>query len=134
MRDGHDKLADDLKYLFENDFYRHFNEPDFHYPFLFNVHGKPYLAQKWAHRFTAKEVTQLYQNQEFFEKPLVGRIYRSDTKGYIESMDDDARAMASWFLMGAMGLFQMGMLSTIYQIGSPIFPEMILHLDNGKDF
>jgi putative alpha-1,2-mannosidase len=49
-------------------------------------------------------------------------------------MDDDAGAMASWFVMSAMGLFQMDMLSPIYQIGSPIFPEMILHLDSGNDF
>ena len=134
LRGGHDKLADDLEYFFENDFYMHLNEPDFHYPFLFNVHGKPYLTQKWARAFTTKEVTQLYHNHGFFEEPVVGRIYRADTKGYIQSMDDDAGAMASWFVMSAMGLFQMDMLSPIYQIGSPIFPEMILHLDNGNDF
>ena len=134
LRGGHDKLADDLEYFFENDFYMHLNEPDFHYPFLFNVHGKPYLTQKWVRTFTTKEVAQLYHNHGFFEKPVVGRIYRTDTKGYIKSMDDDAGAMASWYVMSAMGLFQMDMLSTVYQIGSPIFPEMILHLDNGKDF
>ncbi len=134
LRGGHDKLADDLEYFFENDFYMHLNEPDFHYPFLFNVHGKPYLTQKWARTFTTKEVKQLYHNHGYFEEPVVGRIYRTDTKGYIKSMDDDAGAMSSWFVMSAMGLFQMDMLSTVYQIGSPIFPEMILHLDNGNDF
>lgn len=134
LRGGHDKLADDLEYFFENNFYMHLNEPDFHYPYLFNVHGKPYLTQKWARTFTTKEVTQLYHNHGFFEEPVVDRIYRADTKGYIESMDDDAGAMASWFVMSAMGLFQIDMLSTVYQIGSPIFPEMTLHLDSGNDF
>jgi putative alpha-1,2-mannosidase len=33
-----------------------------------------------------------------------------------------------------MGLFQMDMLSPIYQIGSPIFPRMKLHLGNGNKF
>jgi putative alpha-1,2-mannosidase len=64
----------------------------------------------------------------------VGRIYRADTKGYIETMDDDAGAMSSWFVMSAMGLFPYDPAEPVYQIGSPIFPELILHLDNGKDF
>ena len=67
LRGGHDKLADDLEYFFENDFYMHLNEPDFHYPFLFNVHGKPWLTQKWVRTFTTKPVTQLYHNHGLFE-------------------------------------------------------------------
>jgi len=51
---GHDKLSEELEYFFENDFYSHLNEPNFHYPFLFKVHGKPYLTQKWAPTFITK--------------------------------------------------------------------------------
>jgi putative alpha-1,2-mannosidase len=76
----------------------------------------------------------LYHNHGFFEKPVVKRIYRTDPEGYIESMDDDTGAMSSWFVMSAMGLFQLDMGKPVYLIGSPIFPEMTLHLDNGKDF
>jgi len=129
-----EKLSDDLEYFFGHDFYMHLNEPDYHAPFLFNYLEKPYLTQKWARTFTTKEVTQLYHNHGLFEKPLVSRIYRADTKGYIETMDDDAGAMSSWFVMSAMGLFLYDPVEPIYQIGSPIFPELILHLDNGKDF
>jgi len=134
LRGGKDKLADDLEYFFEKDFYMQLNEPDIHAPFLFDYLGKPYLTQKWARTFTTKSVKQLYHNHGLFEKPVVSRIYRSDPKGYIESMDDDAGAMASWFVMSAMGLFPSDPTEPYYLIGSPIFPELILHLDNGNDF
>lgn len=131
---GKEKLSDDLEYFFKKDFYMHLNEPDIHVPFMFDYLGKPYLTQKWARTFTTKSVTQLYHNHGFFDNPVVGRIYRADTKGYIETMDDDAGAMASWFVMSAMGLFPSDPVEPYYLIGSPVFPELILHLDNGKDF
>lgn len=131
---GREKLSDDLEYFFENDFYMHLNEPDYHAPFLFNFLGKPYLTQKWARTFTTKTVTQLYHNHGHFTKPVVNRIYRADTKGYIETMDDDAGAMSSWFVMSSMGLFPYNPVEPVYQIGSPIFPELILHLNNEKKF
>ena len=131
---GTKKLADDLEYFFESDFYMHLNEPDIHVPFMFDYLGKPYLTQKWARAFTTKKVTQLYHNHGFFDKPLAKRIYRTDSQGYIESMDDDAGAMASWFVMCAMGLFPSDPIEPYYLIGSPIFPELTIHLDNGKNF
>lgn len=131
---GKEKLSDDLEYFFEHDFYMHLNEPDIHAPFLFNYLGKPWLTQKWARTYTTKSVTQLYHNHGFFEKPVVNRIYRADPKGYIETMDDDAGAMSSWFVMSAMGLFPSDPPEPYYLIGSPIFPELVLHLDCGKDF
>jgi len=134
LRGGVEKLSDDLEYFFEKDYYMHLNEPDIHAPYLFDYLGKPYLTQKWARAFTTKEVTQLYHNHGKFDKPLVKRIYRNDHQGYIESMDDDAGAMASWFVMSAMGLFPSDPSEPYYLIGSPIFPEMILHLKGGKDF
>ncbi len=134
LRGGKDKLSDDLEYFFKNDFYMALNEPDIQVPYLSDYLGKPYLAQKWTRTYTTKVVKQLYHNHGVFEKPIVSRIYRADTKGYIETMDDDAGAMASWFVMSALGLFPYDPVLPYYLIGSPIFPELILHLDNGKDF
>jgi len=131
---GKEKLSDDLEYFFNNNFYMALNEPDYQAPFLFDYLGKPYLTQKWARTFTTKEVVQLYHNHGPFEKPVVSRIYRADPKGYIETMDDDAGAMASWFVMSAMGLFPYDPVEPFFLIGSPIFPELALHLDNGKNF
>jgi putative alpha-1,2-mannosidase len=84
--------------------------------------------------FTTKEVVQLYHNHGPFDEPVTDRIYRADPRGYIESMDDDAGAMASWFVMSAMGLFPYDPVQPVYLIGSPIFPELTLHFDNGKSF
>jgi len=134
LRGGKELLANDLEYFFENNFYMQLNEPDIHCPYLFDVLGKPYLTQKWVRTFSTKKVVQLYHNHGSFQKPVVSRIYRTDPKGYIESMDDDGGAMASWFVMSAMGLFQIDMAKPVYLIGSPLFPELILHLDNGNDF
>lgn len=134
LRGSKELLSDDLEYFFENDFYMHLNEPDIQVPFMFNFLGKPYLTQKWARTYTTKEVVQLYHNHGFFDEPVVKRIYRTDPKGYIETMDDDAGAMASWFVMSAMGLFPFDPVEPYYLIGSPIFPEMTLHLDSGNDF
>jgi len=134
LRGGRDKLSDDLEYFFEKNFYMQVNEPDIQAPYIFDLLGKPYLTQKWVRTFTTKKVTQLYHNHGPFNKSVVSRIFRADPEGYIESMDDDAGAMASWFVMSAMGLFPFDPVQPVYLIGSPVFPELILHLDNGKDF
>lgn len=134
LRGSKDQLADDLEYFFEKDMFMMVNEPDIHAPFMFNYLGKPWLTQKWARTFTTKEVTQLYHNHGLYETPFVSRIFRADTKGYIETMDDDAGAMASWFVMSAMGLFPSDPAMPYYLIGSPIFPEYRIHLDNGNTF
>jgi putative alpha-1,2-mannosidase len=134
LRGSKELLADDLEYFFEKDLFMIVNEPDLHAPYLFNYLDKPWLTQKWARRFTTKEVTQLYHNHGLYETPVVSRIFRADTKGYIETMDDDAGAMASWFVMSAMGLFPLDPALPYYLIGSPIFPEYRIHLDNGKHF
>ncbi len=134
LRGGKDKLSDDLEYFFEKNFYMHLNEPDIQAPFLFDLLGKPYLTQKWVRTFTTKKVTQLYHNHGLFSNPVVDRIYRNDPKGYIESMDDDAGAMSSWFVMSAMGLFPYDPVEPYYLIGSPVFPEVTIHPDSGKSF
>lgn len=134
LRGSRDLLADDLEYFFEQNLYMHLNEPDMHAPFLFDYLGKPYLTQKWARAFTTKVVTQRFHNHGFYEKPVVRRIYRADPEGYIPTMDDDVGAMSSWFVMSAMGLFPGVPGDPYYLIGSPVFPEIRLHLKGGKVF
>jgi len=134
LRGGRDKLADDLAYFFDNNLYMHLNEPDMHAPFLFDYLGAPWLTQKWARAFTTKTVTQLYHNHGLFKNPVIKRIYRNDPEGYIPTMDDDTGAMSSWFVMSAMGLFPGTPGDPYYLIGSPIFPQLIIHLPNGRKF
>jgi len=134
LRGGRKKLANDLAYFFDNNQYMHLNEPGMHAPFLFDFLGVPWLTKKWARAFTTKTVTQLYHNHGLFKKPVMKRIYRNDPEGYIPTMDDDTGAMSSWFVMSAMGLFPGTPGEPYYLIGSPIFPQIIIHLINGKKF
>lgn len=47
--------------------------------------------------------------------------------------NDDSGAMSSWYALGVMGIFP-NAGQDVYLIGSPAFPEVTLHLGNGKTF
>ena len=79
---------------------------------LFNHSGKPWLTQYWV-----REI----MNHYYGTTPLDGWLG-----------DEDQGQMGSWFVMSAMGLFQMdGGASTrpIYEIGSPLFEKVTIQLD-----
>ena len=42
--------------------------------------------------------------------------------------------MSAWYVFSAMGLYPVNPVSGEYEIGTPLFPEMRLNLDNGKTF
>ncbi len=55
--------------------------------------------------------------------------------------DEDQGQMGAWFVMSALGLFQMdggGSVKPIYEIGSPLFERVAIHLDEnyfgGREF
>ncbi|MEK3884850.1 GH92 family glycosyl hydrolase [Paenibacillus sp. PL2-23] len=131
---GQREMAEDLQHFFAIDEYVAINEPDLHVPYLFNYLGMPYLTQYYAREFTTEPVIQRYHNHGLYEYPMLSRVYRADPEGYLSSMDDDAGAMSSWFVYSAMGLFPGNPGDPYYLIGSPIFEELTLHLDNGNSF
>ncbi|GGB41079.1 hypothetical protein GCM10011409_18240 [Lentibacillus populi] len=131
---GDREMAKDLQYFFKIDEYMAVNEPDIHVPYLFNYLRMPYLTQYYAREYTTEVVTQKYHNHGLYTYPMESRVYRDDPEGYLLSMDDDAGAMSSWFIYSAMGLFPGNPGDPYYLIGSPIFDELTLHLDNGKTF
>ena len=47
--------------------------------------------------------------------------------------DEDNGSMSSWFLLSAMGLYQLAPGNTTYTIGSPMYKELPLRLDNGNE-
>ena len=126
---GKDEFIDRLNQGFENsrpDYasdYKYVNvgnEPNMQAPWLFNYAGAPWLTQKWT-----REVME----HSYFNAP----------SGYVG--DEDQGQMASFFVMMSMGLFEMdGGCSTkpIYEIGSPLFDRIVIHLDKtyypGRDF
>ncbi|WP_068787218.1 glycoside hydrolase domain-containing protein [Paenibacillus phocaensis] len=129
---GKTEMAKQLLDFFERDEYMAINETDLDAPYLFNYLGYPYLTQYYAREFTTEVVTQKYHNHGAYSYPLKSRVYRADPEGYLPSMDDDAGAMASWFVYSALGLFPANPGDAAFLIGSPIFSEVKLHLDGGK--
>ncbi|MEC0329445.1 glycoside hydrolase family 92 protein [Paenibacillus macerans] len=131
---GKTKMAEQLTDFFIRDEYMAVNEQDLDAPYLFNYLGYPYLTQYFAREYTTEVVTHKYHNHGAYSYPLKSRLYRADPEGYLPSMDDDAGAMASWFVYSAMGLFPANPGDAAFLIGSPIFSEVKLHLDGGKTF
>ena len=93
--------------------YNHGNQPSLHIPWLFNFSGKPYLTQKWT-------------------RLICDEFYGTDGEhGYGYGQDEDQGQLGSWYVLAAMGLFdvQGGACSEpTYQFGSPEFDEITVHL------
>ncbi len=90
----------------------HGNQPNMQSAWLFNHSGKPWLTQKWT-------------------REIMARYYGT---GPIDGWpgDEDQGQMGAWYVMTAMGLFQMDggcAAKPIYEIGSPIFDRVVIHLD-----
>ncbi len=104
------------------DYYvNHGNQPDMQLPYLFNYSGKPWLTQKWVREIMDK----YYGNDPYNAWPG----------------DEDEGQMGAWFVMSAMGLFETNggaSVNPFYEIGSPLFKKITIHLDSayysGKTF
>jgi lysophospholipase L1-like esterase len=90
----------------------HGNQPNMQAAYLFNYGGKPWLTQKWV-----KEI----MNNYYGSTPADGWLG-----------DEDQGQMGSWYVMSAMGLFEMdggAAEKPIYEIGSPKFKKTTINLD-----
>ena len=89
----------------------HGNQPNMQAAYLFNHAGAPWLTQKWV-----REILYGFYGDSIDAWPG----------------DEDQGQMGGWFVMSAMGLFQMdggASLDPIYEIGSPIFEKATIQLD-----
>ena len=97
------------------------NQQSMHFAFLFNWVKKPWLTQKWS-------------------RAIVDGYYGYDlANAYLG--DEDQGQMSAWFVMASLGLFQTDGgcgVAPNYEIGSPIFPKVVIDLGNqygrGKTF
>lgn len=90
--------------------YEHNNQPVHHVMYMFKRAGCPELGQKWL-RYGMRT------------------LYGPDV-GY--SGDEDNGEMASWFVLSAMGLYQLIPADTLYEIGSPLFESVTVGLGGNK--
>ncbi len=93
--------------------YAHGNEPSHHVLYLYNYIGKPHKAQKMIRRV----MDELYD-----DKPagLCG--------------NEDVGQMSAWYIMSALGFYQVEPCGGIYQLGSPAVREASIPVPNGKTF
>jgi putative alpha-1,2-mannosidase len=89
------------------------NETVFHIPYLFNYAGHPEKTQQWVREI----MRQRYNN----------------TPGGIPG-NDDLGSMSSWYVLSAMGIFPVSPGNPVYDISTPVFKSLTLHLASGKDF
>lgn len=93
--------------------YAHGNEPSHHVIYLYNKVGQPWKTQQYV----AKVLHELYHNTP---AGLCG--------------NEDCGQMSAWYVFSAMGFYPVNPVSGQYEIGTPLFPKMKLHLSNGKTF
>lgn len=93
--------------------YAHGNEPSHHTLYLYNYVGQPEKTQ----RMVRKVMDELYTDQP---AGLCG--------------NEDVGQMSAWYILSALGLYQVEPCGGRYQIGSPIVEKAVVHVSEGKTF
>lgn len=102
----------DARPNFVGQFVNHSNQPNMQAAFLFNWSGQPWRTQYWS-----REILDHYYG--------LGPV-----DGY--PGDEDQGQMGAWFVMAALGLFQMdggASVEPVFELTSPLFEEATIHLD-----
>lgn len=92
--------------------YAHGNEPSHHIAYLYNQTAAPWKTQQ----LTRNILTNLYKNDA--EEGLCG--------------NEDCGQMSAWYILSAMGIYPLSPGNDYYELTSPLFDEIIIHLENGK--
>lgn len=103
--------------------YNHGNQPNLHISWLFNFSGKPYLSQKWV-------------------RAILDEFYGLEgIHGYGFGQDEDQGQLGAWYVMSALGLFDVKGLTEVnpqFQVGAPLFDKVTIRLNKdyypGKEF
>lgn len=89
------------------------NEPSMHIPYLYNLAGQPWKTQKRI-------------------RMLMDTWFRNDLMGI--PGDEDGGGLSAFYVFSAMGFYPITPGVPEYQIGSPLFRKITIHLQNGKTF
>ncbi|TPG66359.1 GH92 family glycosyl hydrolase [Hymenobacter nivis] len=98
--------------------YNHGNQPNLHISWLFNFAGQPWLTQKW---------TRAICDEFYGTEPI---------HGYGYGQDEDQGQLGSWYVMAALGLFDVKGFTDarpIVELGSPIFSKATIRLGAQKN-
>lgn len=93
--------------------YAHGNEPSHHVAYLYNAVKQPWKGAKYISQITH----ELYKNTP---AGLCG--------------NEDCGQMSAWYVFSTIGFYPVNPVSGKYELGSPMFPKVQIHLANGKTF
>ena len=93
--------------------YAHGNQPIQHMIYLYNYAGAPWKAQKHV-------------------RNVMDKLYSPQPDGYCG--DEDNGQTSAWYVFSAMGFYPVTPGYPSYVIGSPLFDEVTLSLENGNSF
>ena len=93
--------------------YAHGNEPSHHIAYLYNYVHRPDKTQERV-------------------RQILDELYADAPDGL--SGNEDCGQMSAWYVLSALGFYPVTPGSDLYAIGSPLFPEATLHLENGNSF
>ncbi len=89
------------------------NEPSHHVAYLYDYAGAPWKTQEIV-------------------RHIMDTLYTSKPDGLCGN--DDCGQMSAWYVMSAIGLYQVTPGNPVYAIGSPLFDKITIHEENGKQF
>lgn len=131
---GRDTLESQLTAFFDRNLYNQGNEPDIHVPYLFNRLGSPTKTQKTVRDILTKPLTHIYGGNAEYPSPYIGKAFRNAPEGYCPEMDEDDGAMSAWYVFSAIGMYPLIIGEPYYELASPLFEEITLHVSPSKRF
>jgi len=93
--------------------YAHGNEPSHHIAFLYTYAGQPWKTQKLIDQ-------------------ILNDFYSTRPDGIIGN--EDCGQMSAWYVLNAMGFYQVAPGNPVYTIGRPLFDKVEIPLSSGKVF
>lgn len=93
--------------------YAHGNEPSHHIAYLYNYAGEPWKTQVYVRK-------------------ILDEFYKPTPDGLIGN--EDCGQMSAWYILSALGFYQVNPGQPIYALGTPLFKEAKINLENGKTF
>lgn len=93
--------------------YAHGNEPSHHITYLYNYVGHPEKC--------AEKVRQ-----------ILNELYFDDHSGVCGN--EDAGQMSAWYILSALGFYQVDPAAGDFQFGSPLVHKAVMNVGNGKQF
>ncbi len=93
--------------------YAHGNEPSHHISYLYTYAGQPWKTQELVDQ-------------------ILKEFYTTKPDGIIGN--EDCGQMSAWYIMNAMGFYQVAPGNPTYVIGRPLFDEVKILLANNKTF